>query len=280
MTFASIETCLVEKNGSVLEVMFNRPDQGNSLTPVEHEFLDRVWTEFEGDESLRVAILGAQGDRIFCSGNDFKFASEHTSFEIPPTGLAGLTSRFDREKPIIAAVNGAAAGGGFEVAMACDLVVCARHATFSLPEVKAGTYAGAGGLIRLPRQVGDKIAMEMILTGRVMRTNRLDQRCKRSVIQRQLRSAAALLPEDQAELRCSGSETSRSLSHSTCSEFRASETPYATVRSRWFRARRFSTMNRLINFASSTAIRDAGRTHLLSSCHCITETLPQPAIWG
>ena len=166
MTFASIETCLVEKNGSVLEVMFNRPDQGNSLTPVEHEFLDRVWTEFEGDESLRVAILGAEGDRIFCSGNDFKFASEHTSFEIPPTGLAGLTSRFDREKPIIAAVNGAAAGGGFEVAMACDLVVCARRATFSLPEVKAGTYAGAGGLIRLPRQVGDKIAMEMILTGR------------------------------------------------------------------------------------------------------------------
>ncbi|MDE0065099.1 MAG: enoyl-CoA hydratase-related protein [Gammaproteobacteria bacterium] len=166
MTSASIETCLVEKNGLILEVTFNRPERGNSLTPVEHEFLDLVWTEFEGDESLRVAILGAAGDRIFCSGNDFRYASEHGSFAIPPTGLAGLTSRFDREKPIIAAVNGAAAGGGFEIAMACDLVVAAGHATFSLPEVKAGTYAGAGGLIRLPRQVGDKIAMEMILTGR------------------------------------------------------------------------------------------------------------------
>ena len=127
---------------------------------------------FEADESLRVAILGAEGDRIFCSGNDFRYASEHKRFEIPPTGLAGLTSRFTREKPIIAAVNGAAAGGGFEIAMACDLVVAARHATFSLPELKAGTYAGAGGLIRLPRQVGDKIAMEMILTGRKISAER------------------------------------------------------------------------------------------------------------
>ena len=166
MTFASIETCLVERDGPILAVTFNRPQQGNSLTPVEHEFLNRVWTEFEGDGSLRVAILSAAEDRIFCSGNDLKYASEHRSFAIPSTGLAGLTSRFDREKPIIAAVNGAAAGGGFEIAMACDLVVAAQHATFSLPEVKAGTYAGAGGLIRLPRQVGDKIAMEIILTGR------------------------------------------------------------------------------------------------------------------
>ena len=172
VAFTSIETCSIGQNGPILEVTINRPEQGNSLRPIEHDFLNGLWAEFEREKSTRVAILYASGEKIFCSGNDLKYASNNKQFKIPATGLAGLTSRFDREKPIIAAVNGAAVGGGFEIVMACDLVVAAQHATFALPEVRAGTYAGAGALLRLPAQVGDKVAMEMILTGRKISAER------------------------------------------------------------------------------------------------------------
>ena len=166
------ETCLVERQGAILEVTLNRPAAGNALTPHEHSVLDTLWDEFARDDDLRVAIITGAEERFFCTGNDLKYALENDDFPIPATGLAGLTARFDLEKPVIAAVNGAAAGGGFEVALACDLLVAARHATFSLPEVSVGTYAGAGGLTRLPRQIGDKVAMELILTGRKISAER------------------------------------------------------------------------------------------------------------
>ena len=168
-------TCLIERNGPVLEVTINRPGKGNALTPTEHELLDKVWRGFEDDDTLRVAILCASGDRIFCAGNDLKYALENEDFPIPASGMAGLTNNYSREKPIIAAVNGAAVGGGFEIALACDLVVAASHAIFSLPEAAAGTYAGAGGLTRLPAQVGEKLTLELVLTGRKLSAERACQ---------------------------------------------------------------------------------------------------------
>lgn len=168
-------TCLIERNGPVLEVTINRPAKGNVLTPMEHELLDKVWRDFEADDSLRVAILCANGDRIFCAGNDLKYALENEDFPMPATGMAGLTNNHAREKPIIAAVNGAAVGGGFEIALACDLIVAASHVVFSLPEAAAGTYAGAGGLTRLPAQVGEKLTLELALTGRKLSAERACQ---------------------------------------------------------------------------------------------------------
>lgn len=170
--YESSDTVTVEKRGAIVTVTIDRASKGNSLSPVEHEFLDNVWTQFEADRSARVALLCAEGDRIFCSGNDLGYAAKGQGFPIPDTGLAGLTSHFEREKPIIAVVNGAAVGGGFEIAIACDLVVASTHATFGLPEVKAGTYAGAGGLTRLPSLVGDKVALELILTGQAVSAER------------------------------------------------------------------------------------------------------------
>ncbi len=170
--YESSETIGVEKQGSILAVTIKRVSKGNSLSPVEHELLHNTWTRFETDSSVRVGLLCAEGDRIFCSGNDLGYASYGKGFAIPTTGLGGLTSNFAREKPIIAVINGAAVGGGFEIAIACDLVVAATHATFGLPEVKAGTYAGAGGLTRLPGLIGDKLATEMILTGQAISAER------------------------------------------------------------------------------------------------------------
>jgi crotonobetainyl-CoA hydratase len=114
-----------------------------------------------------VAILTGAGDRAFCAGNDLKYqAAAGAKLETPRTGFAGVTTRFDNPKPLIAAVNGLAMGGGFEIALACDLVVAADTATFALPEPRVGLAALAGGIHRLPRQIPLKQAMGMLLTGR------------------------------------------------------------------------------------------------------------------
>lgn len=159
------EFCQVEREGHLLKVTINRPKARNALHPPANQELEHVFNAFEKDKSLWVAIITGAENASFSAGNDLKYMASGQEMWIPKTGFAGLTSRVNRTKPIIAAVNGAALGGGLEIAMACDIIVAADHATFGLPEVKVGLFAGAGGIQRLTRQIGLKSAMEMILTG-------------------------------------------------------------------------------------------------------------------
>jgi len=157
--------CTVERDGWVLKVTINRPEVRNALHPPANEELSGIFNAFEKDKDLRVAILTGAGNDSFSAGNDLKYMASGNPFYIPEMGFGGLTSRTKRLKPIIAAVNGLALGGGLEIALACDIIVAADHAKFGLPEVKIGLFAGAGGVQRLPRQIGKKAALEMMLTG-------------------------------------------------------------------------------------------------------------------
>ena len=158
------EFLTTEANGHVLEVTINRPDVMNALHPPSHAEFDEVWNEFSQNEDLWVGIVTGAGDRAFSAGNDLKYQASggDRSMGMPSTGFAGLTSRFDLNKPIIAAVNGVSMGGGFEIALACDLIIASDNARFALPEPKVGLAALAGGMQRLPRQIGMKNAMGMM----------------------------------------------------------------------------------------------------------------------
>ena len=162
------EFLTTEVNGHVLEVTINRPDVMNALHPPSHKEFDEVWNEFAQDDDLWIGIVTGEGDRAFSAGNDLKYQASggDRSMGMPSSGFAGLTSRFDLNKPIIAAVNGVSMGGGFEIALACDLIIASDNARFALPEPKVGLAALAGGMQRLPRQIGMKNAMGMMLTGR------------------------------------------------------------------------------------------------------------------
>jgi acetyl-CoA C-acetyltransferase len=157
---------LIERHGHVLEITLNRPDSMNALHSAAHFQLHEIWDDFARDPDLWIAIITGARDRAFCSGNDLKVTALGGDMTIPPSGFAGMCSRFDLEKPIIAAVSGIAMGGGMEIALACDLIVADESAKFALPEVKVGLFAAAGGVQRLTRQIGRKAAMELILTGK------------------------------------------------------------------------------------------------------------------
>lgn len=153
-------------DGPVLIVEINRPKKMNALHPPANRDLGAVFDAFANDNSLWVAIITGTGDRAFSAGNDLRYQAEGGEMFPVPSGFGGLTNRYDMYKPVIAAVNGVAMGGGFEIALACDLIIAADSARFALPEPKVGLAALAGGLHRLPRQIGLKRAMGMILTGR------------------------------------------------------------------------------------------------------------------
>ena len=157
--------CLVEKQDHILTVKLNRPDRLNALHPLANAELGEVFDDFAADPDMWVAIITGEG-RGFSAGNDLRYQAEGGERVAVPKGFAGLTARFDLNKPVIAAVNGAAMGGGFEIALACDLIIASEKALFALPEPKVGLAALAGGLNRLPRQIGSKRALGMILTGR------------------------------------------------------------------------------------------------------------------
>lgn len=165
MQFAS-----VEREGPLTIVTINRPEVMNALHPAANGELAEIFDDFAADPDQWVAIITGAGDKAFSAGNDLKYTAEAMArgeaLSTPTSGFAGLTARFDLDKPVIAAVNGLAMGGGFEIALACDLIVAAEGAVFSLPEPKVGLAALAGGLHRLPRTIGLKRAMGMILTGR------------------------------------------------------------------------------------------------------------------
>ncbi|HYF07300.1 MAG TPA: enoyl-CoA hydratase-related protein, partial [Acetobacteraceae bacterium] len=158
--------CLAEPRGRVLVLTINRPEVLNALHRPAHLQMEAALDAFAADPELWVAIITGAGPRAFCAGNDLKYQAAGNDTTAVPTGFAGLTSRFELNKPVIAAVNGVAMGGGFEIALACDLIIAAENAVFALPEPRVGLAAMAGGLLRLPRQIGLKRAMGMILTGR------------------------------------------------------------------------------------------------------------------
>jgi enoyl-CoA hydratase/carnithine racemase len=156
----------VERDGPITTFTLNRPDVMNALHSPAHFEMDEALNAFATDPGQWVGVVTGAGDRAFSAGNDLKWQATGGKMGSPPSGFAGLTSRFDLNKPLIAAVNGVAMGGGFEIALACDLIVAAEGAIFALPEPRVGLAALAGGLHRLPRAIGVKRAMGMILTGR------------------------------------------------------------------------------------------------------------------
>ncbi|MCZ6464827.1 MAG: enoyl-CoA hydratase-related protein [Proteobacteria bacterium] len=185
------EFCTAEREGRLLTVTIRRPEVMNALHPPANLELAAVFDDFCNDPDLWVAIVTGAGDRAFSAGNDLKFQAQSDGrLEIPKSGFGGLTSRFDSLKPVIAAVNGVALGGGFEIALACDLIIASENASFGLPEPRVGLAAAAGGMHRLPRQIGLKNAMGMLLTGR-----RIDaQEALRLGIVNEVVPAAELLP--------------------------------------------------------------------------------------
>ena len=160
-----------ETEGHLLIVTINRPEVYNALHPMANQELSDVFDEFAANPELWVAIITGAGDKAFSAGNDLKYHAELRAKtggrpHSPAKGFGGLTNRHDLDKPVIAAVNGVAMGGGFEIALASDIIVASDRAKFALPEPRVGLAALAGGTHRLPRAIPLKHAMGMLLTGR------------------------------------------------------------------------------------------------------------------
>src|SRR5499426_2750811 len=160
-----------EIDGHLFLLTINRPEVLNALHPMANQELSDAFDRFAADPELWVAIVTGAGDRAFSAGNDLKYHADLRAKtgerpHSPPKGFGGLTHRHDLDKPVIAAVNGIAMGGGFEIALACDIILASDQAKFALPEPRVGLAAGAGGMQRLSRQIPLKRAMGMMLTGR------------------------------------------------------------------------------------------------------------------
>ena len=168
----SYEYVIYEKKGHIAYVTINRPEVLNALHYDTNAELSVAFDDFKQDEESWVAIMTGAGTRAFSAGNDLKATAAATAKggKLPEFNervrFGGITSSFMCDKPIIAAVNGIAVGRGFEIALACDLIIAADHARFGLPEPRVGLVAGAGGMHRLPQQIPLKQAMGMVLTGR------------------------------------------------------------------------------------------------------------------
>lgn len=159
---------LREQRDNILILTLNRPKNGNAVVPELAKLLDKYLNEAEVDDSVAVVIITGAGEKIFCGGMDLKFLAMHPEeseeCRIPGHGWCAITERYF-PKPLIAAVNGFALGGGTEIATACDLIVASENAKFGLPEVKRGIFAAAGGPIRLARQLPRATALYIALTG-------------------------------------------------------------------------------------------------------------------
>lgn len=161
-----LQFCKVDKRDDHLQIVtLNRPERLNALHPPASDELGEVFDDFAADDDMWVAIVTGEG-RGFCAGYDLRHKAESGELVVSAKGFGGMTLRWDLTKPVIAAVNGVAMGGGFELALACDLIIASDQARFALPEPKVGLAALAGGMNRLPRQIGVKRALGMILTGR------------------------------------------------------------------------------------------------------------------
>jgi enoyl-CoA hydratase len=160
------KTVTLERDGHVLVITICRPEMRNAIDRATSEAIAQAMDELDSDNNLTVGILTGAGAH-FCSGMDLKAFLRGERVELPNRGLAGIIETPPR-KPVIAAVEGYALAGGFEIALACDLIVAADNAQFGLPEVKRGLMAGSGGLMRLPERIPRQIAMQYALTGDMM----------------------------------------------------------------------------------------------------------------
>ncbi len=163
-----------EQHGAVTLLRIERAEKMNSLDFAANDALVAAWRRFDADPAARVAVITGAGETAFCAGADLKTytidfatrpAPEFRQRFTDGPGFGGITRNLDIDKPIVAAVNGFAISGGFELALACDIRFCAPHAEFALQDVRWGFHACDGGLVRLPRIVGLGHAMEMVLSG-------------------------------------------------------------------------------------------------------------------
>ena len=154
------------RNGRILEVTIDRP-KANAIDAATSRIMGDVFASFRDDPELRVAILTSTGEKFFCPGWDLKAAAngEPPDVDYGVGGFGGLQELKGLNKPVICAVNGLAFGGGFEIMIACDIIIAAEHATFALPEINSGTVADAA-TIKLPRFIPHAVAMELLFTGR------------------------------------------------------------------------------------------------------------------
>ncbi len=152
--------------GHVLEVTINRP-KANAIDLATSRIMGDVFRAFRDDSDLRVALLTSTGEKFFCPGWDLKAAAggDAVDGDYGVGGFGGLQELPHLNKPVICAVNGICCGGGLEIALSCDIILAAEHATFALPEIRSGTVADAAS-IKLPKRIPYHIAMEMLLTGR------------------------------------------------------------------------------------------------------------------
>ncbi|WP_171133761.1 MULTISPECIES: carnitinyl-CoA dehydratase [unclassified Ruegeria] len=154
------------RDGAILEVTLDRP-KANAIDLATSRIMGEFFREFRDDPELRVAILTGGGEKFFCPGWDLKAAADGDAVDgdYGVGGFGGLQELRDMNKPVIAAVNGIACGGGLELALSADMLVAADHATFALPEIRSGTVADAAS-VKLPKRIPYHIAMELLLTGR------------------------------------------------------------------------------------------------------------------
>ncbi|WP_426033713.1 carnitinyl-CoA dehydratase [Cypionkella sp. TWP1-2-1b2] len=154
------------REGAILEVTLDAP-KANAISLKTSQVMGQVFRDFRDDDSLRICILRAQGEKFFCPGWDLKAAADGDAVDgdYGVGGFGGLQELPNLNKPVIAAVNGICCGGGLELALSADLILCSANATFALPEIRSGTVADAAS-IKLPKRIPYHVAMDLLLTGR------------------------------------------------------------------------------------------------------------------
>lgn len=162
-----------EVEDHVARVTIARPDSYNAIDASSALMLEDIWTQIEADSEVRVVVLTGAGNKAFCAGADMKSSGEEkTNMDYwehrNPNGFGGLALRKSLHVPVIARVNGVAAGGGFEMVLGCDIVIAADHARFGLPEARVGRMPCDGGMLLLPRLIPEKLAMGMLMTGELI----------------------------------------------------------------------------------------------------------------
>ena len=164
----AINTCELKTKvkGTILEVTLDRP-KANAIDLLTSRKMGEIFMEFRDNPKLRVAILRAEGEKFFTAGWDLKAAADGDAVDgdYGIGGFGGLQELGNLNKPVICAVNGICCGGGLEIALSCDLIICSENATFALPEIRSGTVADAAS-IKLPKRIPYHVAMDLLLTGR------------------------------------------------------------------------------------------------------------------
>ena len=162
MNYKNIKTSI---NKQLLEIYINRPDKMNAINPETSIELKHIFEQFKSNDNLKVAILSGSGEKAFSAGNDLKHIRSDSDPKVP---FGGITSDYICYKPIIAAINGFALGGGLELALSCDILIASDKSTFGFPEPKVGLFAGAGGAAKLAKLIPQKLALSLLLTGKLI----------------------------------------------------------------------------------------------------------------